>query len=522
MAADIETTPALVEAAAARYGDAPFLVDDARTISFREFRQQCRRVAAALLARDIDPGERIAIWAPNVHEWVIAAFGIHCAGGVLVTLNTRHKAAEAAQTLNDSGARLLFSVGTFLDTDYPASLAAAATPALEEVVTIGETAATATAWDAFLDSGRAVGDDALDTRQRSLSGEMTSDILFTSGTTGRPKGVVTAHAQNLRAFAAFADILGLVQDDRYLVINPFFHSFGYKAGVLAALLSGASVYPLPLFDVHKVLDTVQRHRITVMPGPPTLFQSILDDPRRTDFDISSLRKATTGAAVIPVELVRRAREELGIDTLLTAYGLSESCGIATICRPGDDAETVARTSGRALPGVEVRCADADGRALPAGEAGEIQVRGYNVMQGYFNDPEATAAAIDEDGWLHTGDIGTLDERGNLRITDRLKDMFTCGGFNCYPAEIEQMLTRHPAVAAAAVVGSPDGRLGEVAHAWVVRRAGETVDEEALIAWCREQMANYKVPRRIHFTAALPMNASGKVLKHELRAHCAEH
>jgi acyl-CoA synthetase (AMP-forming)/AMP-acid ligase II len=340
--------------------------------------------------------------------------------------------------------------------------------------------------------------------------------MFTSGTTGRPKGVLCSHAQDLRVFEVWASTVGLRIGDRYLLVNPMSHSFGYKAGILACLLAGATMLPLPAFDVDAVVDLVARERATVLPGPPTLYQAMLHHPRRADADLSSLRLAVTGAAAVPTSLVERMRADLGFTTVVTAYGLTESTGMVTICRPDDDAETIATTSGRAIPGVEVRVVDDAGREVRRGEPGEIVCRGHNVMQGYFEDPEATAEAIDADGWLHTGDIGTMDERGYVRITDRKKDMFIVGGFNAYPAEIEDLLLSHPDIAQVAVVGVPDERLGEVGVAYVVPAPGTDPSPDDIMAWARATMANYKVPRRVVVVDALPLNASGKVLKYELR------
>jgi acyl-CoA synthetase (AMP-forming)/AMP-acid ligase II len=265
-----------------------------------------------------------------------------------------------------------------------------------------------------------------------------------------------------------------------------------------------------------VLDLVERERISVLPGPPTLYQSLLDSPDRTGRDLSSLRLIVTGAAVVPIVLVERLRDELAVETVLTAYGLTEATGTATMCRRGDDPETIATTSGRAIPDTEVRVVDAVGRPVPVGKPGEVVIRGYNVMAGYFEDPVATAETIDADGWLHTGDIGVLDAAGNLRITDRLKDMYVVGGFNAYPAEVEQILATHPGIAESAVIGVPDERLGEVGTAFVVARPGVVLDPAEVVAWSRERMANYKAPRSVNVVDVLPRNASGKVLKFQLR------
>ena len=285
---------------------------------------------------------------------------------------------------------------------------------------------------------------------------------------------------------------------------PFFHTAGLKSGILACVLRGAEIHPFPVFDVDAVMDYVARHRITMLPGPPTVFQSILDHPRFAEFDLSSLRLSVTGAAVVPVEVVRRMREDLRFETVVTGYGLTETTGTVSMCRHDDPPETVATTVGRPLPGVEVKVVDDEERTLPRGEPGEILVRGFNVMKEYFADPAATAQAMDAEGWLRTGDIGFVGEDGNIRITDRKKDMYICGGFNVYPAEVEGIMLRHPSVAQVAVVGVPDPRLGEVGHAVVVPRAGVEWDTEAFLGWCRESMANYKVPRtRPHGRCAAP-------------------
>lgn len=524
----VETTiPALLEHAATEHGDRPFIVDGDTTLSFKDTLTQVRALAAKLHHQGFTPGDVGAIWAPNCYEWIVTALAIQYLGGTLVTLNTRYKGTEAADILRASRAQWLFLIDEFLGTNYPASLSNEDLGGLQQVVFRAASNDAMAQFDSWLLAGNDLLQDskilaALEQSRDRVSAESVSDILFTSGTTGRAKGVVTHHGQNIRAFNTFADILGLDATDRYLIINPFFHSFGYKAGWLAALLRGATVYPLAVFDVPAVLDQITRHAITVMPGPPTLFQSILAHPELATSDLSSLIKATTGAAVIPTQLIVDMRNILGIDTVITAYGLSESCGLVTMCRSGDDPEIIAGTSGRAIPGVELGIMAADGSLLPPGESGEIVVRGFNVMQGYLDNPTATAETIDNNGWLHTGDIGHTDADGNLSITDRLKDMYISGGFNCYPAEIEKQLLGHPDIVQAAVIGVPDIRMGEVGAAFIVLTANSESDSATLDAWCREHIANYKVPRHIEIVDALPLNASGKVLKTELRKHYAAH
>ena len=485
------------------------------------------------MAHGIEPGDRVAVWAPNCAEWVVAALGAVGAGAVLVPLNTRYKGAEAAYILRASGARLLFTVEGFLGTDYPGLLAEAVAagaelPDLERVVVLrsdgvgtpsGVGGVPTTGWDGFLADAERCEPDVAAGRTASLDPSDLSDLIFTSGTTGHPKGAMTTHAQTLRTFATWAEVVGLAPGDRYLIVNPFFHTFGYKAGILACLMAGATMVPEPVFDVDVVLQRVADERISVLPGPPTIFQSILDHPKRDAYDLSSLRLVVTGAAVVPVELVEALESGLGIETVLTAYGLTEATGTVTMCRRGDPPEVISATSGRAIPDVEVRIVDADGADVGTGDPGEVVVRGYNVMPGYFRDDEATAAAIDTEGWLHTGDIGFLDAAGNLAITDRLKDMYVSGGFNVYPAEVEAVLRRHPSVGQVAVVGVPDHRMGEVGLAVVVPAPGADVSKLAidLPAFAREHLANFKVPRRVEAVDVLPTNASGKVLKRELRA-----
>ncbi|WP_330297000.1 FadD3 family acyl-CoA ligase [Streptomyces sp. NBC_00503] len=520
---------ALVRDAAVRHATREAVVDGRVRIDYAQLGERVERAAAACMAAGIEPGDRVAVWAPNTLEWIVSALGAVSAGAVLVPLNTRFKGTEAAYVLQRSRARLLFVTGTFLGTSYVASLRRAAAegpgagplpglPHLEQVVVLSEDAPDSfSTWKEFLAGGDSVPAAAVRARTEAVPATAPSDIIFTSGTTGSPKGAVITHAQSLRCYDVWSELAGLREGDRYLIVNPFFHTFGYKAGIIACLMRGATMIPQPVFNVDTVLANVAAERISVLPGPPTLHQSLLDHPQRDHHDLSALRLVVTGAAVVPLQLVERLRSELHIATVLTAYGLSEASGVVTMCRRGDPAEVIAATSGRAIPGTELRIAGPDGEALPTGRAGEVWVRGYNVMQGYFEAEAETAEAITPNGWLRTGDVGVLDAAGNLRITDRIKDMFIVGGFNAYPAEIEQLIGLHPDIADIAVVGIPDARLGEVGKAYAVRRPGAVLTADDLIAWSRREMANYKVPREVEFVTELPRNASGKILKRELRA-----
>ena len=514
--------PAMARVAAERFADAPAVVEGDRVLTYAELGERVDQAAVAMMAAGVQPGDRVAIWASNRSEWIIAALGIQAAGAALVPVNTRFKPAETAYILARSRTRLLVAEPGFAGID-PAGLFQQPDQdlsSLEQVVVLppaepDETLSIGVSWAEFLAAGESATTEAVHARRRTVEADQVSDILFTSGTTGAPKGVMMSHGQTLRQFSDWCDFADLRQGDRYLIINPFFHMFGYKAGWLACLLRGATVYPVPVFDVNRVLELVEAEQITVLPGPPTVYQAVLDHPARIGRDLSSLRVAVTGAADIPVELIRRMHEELPFERICTGYGLTEA-GTCTGTRPGDDPGTIATTVGRAMPDLEVRVVDGD-REAASGETGEVLVRGFSVMAGYFDDPEATAAAIDADGWLHTGDLGTMDAQGNLKIAGRIKDMFIVGGFNVYPAEIENSLLGHPDVAQAAVVGVPDERLGEVGQAFIVPKAGAALGPDELIAWCREKMANYKVPRSVVLREALPVGATGKVMKDQLSA-----
>ncbi|MFD9907809.1 FadD3 family acyl-CoA ligase [Streptomyces sp. NPDC059063] len=521
MRGDLEwgTVPRLVRAAAERYGGREAVVEGRTRVTYAELGERVERAAAACVAAGVEPGDRVAVWAPNTLDWIVSALGAVTAGAVLVPLNTRFKGAEAAYVLARSRAKLLFITGTFLGASYVASLrrSGAELPDLEQVVVLADSAPPEyRTWKDFLAGGDGVTAAEVRARADAVAASAPSDIVYTSGTTGRPKGAVITHAQTLRCYEIWSDLAGLREGDRYLIVNPFFHTFGYKAGIVACLMRGATMIPQPVFNVDTVLANIAAERVSVLPGPPTLHQSLLDHPARDDHDLSALRLVVTGAAVVPLLLVERLRSELHIATVLTAYGLSEASGIVTMCRRGDAADVIASTSGRAIPGTEVKVVSPEGADLPSGTPGEILVRGHNVMTGYDDDPAETRQVLTADGWLRTGDVGVLDAAGNLRVTDRIKDMYIVGGFNAYPAEIEQLLGVHPDIADVAVIGIPDARLGEVGRAYVVRRPGTTLTADDVIAWARREMANYKVPREVAFVPELPRNASGKVLKRELR------
>ncbi|UGQ11428.1 FadD3 family acyl-CoA ligase [Yinghuangia sp. ASG 101] len=522
------TISGLLTDAAARLGTAEAVVDGELRLSYTDLDTEVSAAAKAFIASGVVRGDRVAVWGPNSARWMVAALGLQRAGGVLVPLNTRFQGDEAAYILRKSRTRVLCVAGEFLGRDYPASLIAATggpadgrpcteLPDLERLVALSEgSTRRPTAWEDFIASGVTVSDRELAARIAEIGPDDLSDMLFTSGTTGNPKGAMCTHGQTLRVYAVWSAVVGLREGDRYLIVNPFFHGFGYKAGWLACLLVGATALPERTLDVPHVLDVVRDERITVLPGTPTLYQTMLEHPDFTHEGVAHVRLAVTGATNVPPSLLHRVRDEMGLAHIVSGYGLTETCGTVSMCRYDDSLETVTSTVGHPLPGLEVRIVDGDNTPVDDGAEGEIVVRGYAVMKGYFGDERETAATIDPDGWLHTGDVGRLDENGRIRITDRIKDMYIVGGFNAYPAEIERILESHPAIARSAVVGVPDARMGEVGAAFVVPRRGAAVTGPELIAWSREHMANYKVPRQVHIVDDLPVNAAGKVLKNELR------
>jgi acyl-CoA synthetase (AMP-forming)/AMP-acid ligase II len=490
------TLPGVLRAAAERHFDRPAFVDGDRVVSFAELLGLVQATARGYANLGFSPGDRLALWAPNSIDWVVAALATSYAGGTLVPANSRYTAHEVADIIERTDARIVVLADGFLDRTQLADL----TPLVPGRTLIDITALPSS--DTPDVEGRA---DA-------VTPDDVADILFTSGTTGKPKGAMSAHRQTIGVAQAWAEVADIRPDDRYLVVNPFFHSFGYKIGIVVGLLTGCTLYPVPTFDVEETMRLVERAGITVFPGAPAVFQSLLAVDR-SGYDLSSLRLAVTGAAMIPVVLIERMKDELGFDDVLTAFGMTEAV-VVTMCRQGDDAETIANTSGRAVPGMEVRL----GPSVKSGSSesepeGELLIRGDNVMLGYLDDPEATAAAIDADGWLHSGDIGVLDAAGNLKITDRLKDMYISGGFNVYPAEVEQVLLRAEGVQDVAVIGVPDERMGEVGKAFIVG----TATAYDVIAFAKERLANFKIPRHVEPIDALPRNLSGKVLKNELRS-----
>ncbi len=523
------TIPAMMRDVAVQHAAREAVVDGAVRLDFAALHAESLRVSRSLAALGLGPGDAVAIWASNGWRWIVAACGIWQLGAIVVPLASRWKAAEVGPLLARVEARLLFAESTSAGEPlYPTLVAQlgagegrpiAGLPRLERVVLLeadseaaGPPARNTLDWAAFLAAGE--GQQTPD--GSGASPESVAEILFTSGTTGAPKGVELAHRQLLQAYWDWSGVGGLQAGDRFLVIPPYSHGFGLNGGVLACFMRAVANLPIAVFEPRRALDLIARERVSVISGPPTLFATLLAHPDFEPARTRSLRIAFVGAAAVPTELIRAMHERMGIARVINAYGLIEVC-VVSMTRAADPEAVIATTTGRAMPGVEVRIVDASGRDVPDGGSGEIQVRSPGVMRGYFRDPEQTRAALAEGGWFRTGDVGLRDAAGHIRVVDRLKDAYNCGGFSAYPAEIESQLLEWEPIAQVAVVGIPDAKLGEVGHAFVIPRSGQVFDVEALLAWARTRMANYKVPRRVHLVDALPLNANGKVRKDALRS-----
>ncbi|MEV4113940.1 AMP-binding protein [Nonomuraea sp. NPDC049695] len=497
---DWGTLPRMLRDQAADHPDATVVADGGTRMTLSELRAAAAKIARGLIALGVAPGDRVALWGLNSAHWVRHAFGIWDAGAVIVPLSSRYKGIEAAQMIEKTGAKVLIT-----------GAGPSATPLADLLPPIPglHHASGLRARGARVSAGEA------EERALAVRPDDLCEIMSTSGTTGVPKGVMLDHAQVLRSYWDWSEIVTLDDRDRYPIIAPFSHGFGLNAGLIASVLRRATMVPIPIFTPDALMSLISSERITVLAGPPTLFHRILDELDRGSWDVSSLRVAICGAAAVPPSLITRLVERVGLERMINAYGLMEGT-VVSMTRAGDPIGVIADTTGRPVPGIEVKIVDDDGKEVAAGERGEILQRGYGVMRGYWGEPARTAEAVDRDGWLHTGDIGVLDPYGNLAIVDRKKELYIVNGFNVSPAEVESLLLREGSLAQAAVVGVPDASTGESGLAYVVPRPGVSVDPEALLAWARANMSNYKVPKRLVVVDSLPTNVNGKIDKLALR------
>ncbi|MBO8162941.1 MAG: AMP-binding protein [Brevibacillus sp.] len=507
--------------------------------TFAQFRNLCNQVAKGLMSLGIRAGEHIAIWATNVPEWVTAQFASAKMGGVLVTVNTSYRVHELEYLLRQSESSTLILIDSYRDANYlemireicpeldacqPGQLQSKRLPKLRNVIFIGsEPQPGMFLWSDLLERAASVSDEELANRQRSLQPDDVINMQYTSGTTGFPKGVMLSHVNIVNNAIKVAEAMGLHQGDRLCIPVPFFHCFGCVMGTLACVATGATMVPLITFDPEKVLTVVEEERCTALYGVPTMFIAELNHPSFPRRDLSSLRTGIMAGSPCPIEVMKRVVEQMGIRDITIAYGQTEASPVITQTRPEDSIERRVSTVGRAHDGVEVKIVDpVTGEEVGPGVQGELCTRGYLVMKGYYNMPEATQSAIDSDGWLHTGDLATVDEEGYYRITGRLKDMIIRGGENIYPREIEEFLYTHPKILDVQVVGVPDPKYGEQVLACIKVRDGETLTEEEVKQYCEGKIARFKIPHYVQFVSEYPMTASGKIQKFKLREQAIAH
>lgn len=509
--ADPGTVPGLLLSAATAHGSRLAVDDGDRRLTYDDLAESALDVAAALCEL-VGPGERVAIWAPNSAGWACASLGAHLAATTVVPVNTRYTPSEMVDIVSRAGCQVVFAEHEFLGRRLAREAQSAGCTPL--VIGLGPGAEPGVAGlDRFVTGRRPPAQ--LDERIAALRPDDISHVQYTSGTTGRPKGAMLRHGPLVRTTLEWARTVGLGPGDTYPVIAPFSHIGGHKTGLLACLAVGATAVPFSTMDVGRLADLIAAGEASFLQGPPTMFQSLVARFREGNVPPAGIRTAVTGGAAVAPALIRDIVSVLGVDRVFTAYGLTESTGVCTITSPADAVATVAETSGRAIPGVEVAVVDERMEAAPAGRSGQVVVRGDSVMAGYLDDPRATAETV-RDGWLLTGDVGWIGDDGCLRIVDRLKDVVIVGGLNAYPAEIERVLLECTGVLQVAVIGEADDRLGEVPVAFVVVRPGSKTTLSDLEDHCRAHLANFKRPRRFEIVDQLPVNAAGKVVKDELR------
>jgi len=493
--------------------------------TFATLEREARTTARGLLALGVRPGERVVVWATNVPEWIVLQFALAKIGAVLVTANTSLRAKDIAYLLSQSQAATLVTIRGFRDVDYVAELRKAgafsgAIPTLARVVHIGDgRPEEAIAYDTIAARAPEVTEAALDAHAAAVGVDDVINMQYTSGTTGFPKGVMLSSRNIVNNGDAMGKLLAFTPDDRLCLCVPLFHCFGCVIGVLGAYTQGACLCVVESFDPQRVLETIHRERCTALYGVPTMFIAELEHPAFARYDLTSLRTGVMAGALCPEPLMRRVMTDMHMPEVTIAYGMTESSPGITMTPRDCSVAQRSQTVGVVLPELDVKIVDPGGREVPIGARGELCCRGYNVMKGYYNNPDATRAAIDADGWLHTGDEASLDADGYVRITGRIKDIIIRGGENIAPKEIEDRLREHPCVADAYVYGVADAFFGEAVAAAVRTKADVTAD--ALIAFCADALAKFKVPRYVRFVSEFPMTASGKVQKFKLRAEHEE-
>ncbi|REK53858.1 MAG: AMP-binding protein [Geobacillus sp.] len=513
--------------------EAVVYADRGLRMTYKQFDDYCRLVARGFIGLGIEKGEHVAIWATNVPEWLACQFATGKMGAVLVTVNTNYRAAELEYLLKQSDSTTLLLIERYRDSSYidilyeiapelreckPGQLQSKRLPKLKNVIVIGDKRYPgAYTWNDLLALAHDVTEEQLDEQMDSLDPHDVINMQYTSGTTGFPKGVMLTHYNIVNNAYNIAQCMKLAKEDRLCIPVPFFHCFGCVLGTLACVSVGATMVPIQEFNPKQVLQTVQDEKCTALHGVPTMFIAELNDPDFEKYDLSSLRTGIMAGSPCPIEVMKAVMEKMGAKEITIAYGQTESSPVITQTRTDDPIHIRVETVGRALPNVEVKIVDpSTNKEVPPGVQGELCTRGYHVMKGYYKNPGATKEVIDEDGWLHTGDLAVMDENGYCRITGRLKDMIIRGGENIYPREIEEFLYKHPKILDVQVVGVPDEKYGEEVMAWIILKEGQTATAEEIREFCRGKISRHKIPRYIEFTDSYPMTASGKIQKFKLR------
>jgi len=499
-----------------RFGDREALVapHQDRRFTYRELVHECEEVARGLMARGVRKGDRVGIWSPNRYEWVIVQYATAAIGAILVNINPAYRTSELEYALNQSGISFLILAAGFRQTDYRAMLAEVKSrcPNLREALVLED------GWDALRRDAVGVSPSQLLEVEASLQFDDPINIQYTSGTTGFPKGATLTHHNILNNGFFIGETLKYTEHDRVCIPVPFYHCFGMVLGNLACTTHGATmVVPAEGFDPAVTMETVQRERCTSLYGVPTMFIAELEHPRFKEFDFSSLRTGIMAGSPCPVEVMKKVQTVMHIPEMTIAYGMTETSPVSTQCTTDDPLERRVSTVGRVHPHVEIKVIDpSTGAVVPRGTTGELCSRGYIVMQGYWNNEDATRLAIDAGRWMHTGDLATMDDEGYLNIVGRIKDMIIRGGENIYPREVEEFLYGHPDVADVQVIGVPSEKYGEEVMAWVKLRDGATSSGEELSAWCKGKISTFKIPRHWKFVDAFPMTVTGKIQKFKMR------
>ena len=521
-----ETLGAHLDRIAQRFGEreAVVSVPQGVRLTYRMLREETDLLARGLMAMGVQPGDRVGIWSPNCIEWTIAQFAVPKTGAILVNVNPAYRSSEVAHALRQSGVSILFMPARYKASDYIGLLAdvRAKLPDLRMVVLIGDDElerplAGALRWEDVRTAARNVDTAALATRLGATQFDEATNIQYTSGTTGFPKGATLSHHNVLNNGFFIGEFCRYTEADRVCVPVPFYHCFGMVLGTLAIVSHGATlVIPAPTFDPRLTLEAVARERCTSLYGVPTMFVAELALPDFAEFDCGTLRTGIMAGSPCPVEIMKRVQTEMHMPEVTICYGMTETSPVSLQTTFDDPLEKRTTTVGRVHPYVEVKIVDEGGQIVPRGTVGELCTRGYGVMLGYWNDPAASAQAIDSARFMHTGDLATMDDEGYVNIAGRLKDMVIRGGENVYPREIEEFLYTHPAIEDVAVIGVPDERYGEEICAWIVVRAGSRLDAESVRAYCRDRIAHYKIPRYVHFVESFPLTVTGKVQKYKMR------